>query len=107
MDAGKLDKKIEFWKLNIVPTAKGNDTNPELILSTWANVREDMSMSRIVQAGGIDLLGSTEFLIYHRNDFAPSKDLQIRYKGEKYIINSITPYRDKKDYWRIQTKLQK
>ena len=101
MDAGKFNERVEFWQLNIVASANGNTSVPTLLLSTWCKISSDRTLSRVEQSGGIDLQGSIEIIIYQRTGFIPSKDLQIRYKGKKYIISSITDFKDDKDYWRL------
>ena len=104
MDAGKLDRKIEFWQLGMVANNYGTAKTETLLISTFAKVRSDNTLNRVVEVGAIDLQGMTEFVIYQRASFIPTKALIIRYKGVKYVIHSITDLKDQKDYWRIQAR---
>ena len=101
MEAGKLDRKIQFWSLGLVAGIGGTAKTETLALSTWCSVKTDNSLSRIIDAGSINLRGSVEFIIYKRASFIPTKAHKIIFNGKSYVISSITDFKDEKDYWRI------
>lgn len=88
-------KRVEIWQTtNVADTYGGNTVSETLITSSWAAVKDlNANKAASLSALGVnDVLNTIEVTLRKRNDITYNSINQfLKYKGDKYVIQHITP----------------
>jgi len=93
MDAGKYNRKIQFWRKPTTQSASGANVAgvPVMEIETWANFKKPdaLSSGRSNEAGELVLNTFCRFTIRRRGSFTPSISDYIVMGGDRYTIHQI------------------
>lgn len=100
MIARSYNKRIDFWHFTATKNDFGGSViTDELLFSSWANIKTNASGFNYQEIGLNQFENVTKFSVRFRNDFNyNANDLQIRYKGEKYIIKSVVFFNEEQRF---------
>jgi SPP1 family predicted phage head-tail adaptor len=89
MNPGKLDKRITFGTFTSVENAFQDYVITFVpVLATWSHIKP-YDGSRQSQAQEQVINQTFKFTVRYRRDFAPTKDMRIKYETNYFTIHSI------------------